>query len=365
MSLTTFDPRPAASRIIVGRGAVANPDPRFLPQRSEPSDDGWETDPELPERLETRLLAERARTVITRNQSPDVPFDHSVNPYRGCEHGCIYCYARPAHAFVDLSPGLDFETRLFYKADAARLLAEEIGKRSYLCQPIALGTNTDPYQPVERDQGVTRTLVEVLAAHGHPLTITTRSPLILRDLDLLQSLARRELVSVQISLTTLDDGLKRRMEPRAPSAAARLRAVRALADAGVPVGVLTAPLIPSINDMELEALLEAAAGAGAAYANWIFLRLPLEVAPLFADWLRLHYPDRAERVLSLVAQARGGRAYDPRFGVRMTGAGPYAALLEQRFAVAARRLRLSRSAPTLSRRHFRVPSEPLPQLALF
>ncbi|MEE4382261.1 MAG: PA0069 family radical SAM protein [Pseudomonadales bacterium] len=353
-----------APLVLTGRGAVSNPVGRFARERVEAQADGWDTDPELPEFLATTLLAERARTVITRNDSPDVPFDRSVNPYRGCEHGCVYCYARPAHAYVDLSPGIDFETRLFFKEDAPRLLARELAKASYVCRPMALGTNTDPYQPVERRTRLTRSLIEVLAAHGHPLTITTRSALVLRDLDLLVPLAERGLVSVAISLTTLDDELKRRMEPRAPGAAARLRTIRALRDAGVPVGVMTAPLIPAINDGELEALLDAAAEAGATHASWILLRLPHEVAPLFEDWLRAHFPERAERVLSLVAQARGGRRNDPRFGVRMTGSGPYAALLDRRFTVAARRLGLDGAWPTLTTRHFRVPGD-LPQLDLF
>lgn len=360
-------------RVRPGRGAVTNPEGRFAATRSVPVDDGWAWgDEDEGPSLVTEVLPERARTLITRNASPDIPFDRSINPYRGCEHGCIYCYARPAHAYVDLSPGLDFETRILFKADAERLLAEELAKPGYRCRPIAFGTNTDPYQPLERRLRVTRRLLELLSAHDHPVTITTRGAAILDDLDLLADMARRDLVSVGVSLTTLDDDLKRIMEPRTPSGAARLRTIRALRDAGVPVGVMTAPIIPAINDSELEALLEAAAEAGAERANWIMLRLPNEVAALFRAWLAEHFPDRAAHVLSLLRQSRGGRLNDPRFGARMRGDGAFATLIAQRFTVAVRRLGLSDRSPRLRTSGFRPPAPAeaeappaSPQLGLF
>jgi DNA repair photolyase len=278
--------------------------------------------------------------VISRNDSPDIPFTQSINPYRGCEHGCVYCYARPSHAYVELSPGIDFETRLFYKADAARLLRAELARPAYRPQPIMLGANTDPYQPVEKRLRVTRDILEVLWQARHPVTIVTKGALVLRDLDLLQDLARLNLVRVTVSLTTLDPELKRTLEPRAASPQARLRVIGALARAGVPVGVLTAPLIPAVNDAELESLLEAAAAAGATRAGYVLLRLPHEVKDLFRAWLEQHLPLRAAHVMSLVQQARGGRDNDPRFGHRMRGAGPWAAMLRARFELARKRLGL-------------------------
>ncbi|HSG89437.1 MAG TPA: PA0069 family radical SAM protein [Pseudomonadales bacterium] len=354
-----------ATRATAGRGAVTNPAGRFERTRSQWFADGWDTDPEVPESIATEVLPERARTIITRNDSPDVPFDRSINPYRGCEHGCVYCFARPAHAYVDLSPGLDFETRLFFKADAANLLRRELSRPAYECRPIAFGTNTDPYQPVERRLRVMRSLLEVCSEFEHPVTITTKGAAILDDLDLLTDMARRRLLSVAVSVTTLDDDLKRRLEPRTPSGRARLRLIARLRDAGIPVGVMTAPIIPAINDAELEDLLAAAAAAGAQRAAWILLRLPNEVAGLFRDWLTVHYPERAAHVMSLVSQSRGGRANDPRFGVRMSGTGPFAALIERRFDVAARRHGLQRSGDPLDRSRFRVPGAPAPQLDLF
>lgn len=348
-----------------GRGALGNPAGRFAVSVTQADADGWDTDPEIAASIATEVRAERAKSLITRNSSPDVPFDRSINPYRGCEHGCIYCYARPAHAYVDLSPGLDFETRLLFKADAAALLRRELSRPGYRCRPIAFGTNTDPYQPVEQRLRIMRALLQVCSEFEHPLTITTKGALILDDIDLLADLARRRLVSVAVSLTTLDDDLKRRLEPRAASASARLRVIRRLRDAHVPVGVMTAPVIPAINDHELEDLLAAAAGAGAGHAAWILLRLPNEVADLFRDWLQVHFPDRADHVLSLVSQSRGGRANDPRFGFRMTGTGPFAALIERRFALAARRLGLARVSSDLDCSRFRVPGSDSPQLGLF
>jgi DNA repair photolyase len=323
-----------------GRGAVTNPAGRFEGTQREATDDGWGSLDELPRRAETVLAADVPRHAITRNQSPDVPFDQSVNPYQGCEHGCIYCFARPSHSYWNLGPGLDFETRIFHKPGLARLLDRELGAPGYVCRPINLGANTDPYQPAEREHRTTRELLEVLLLHRHPVTIVTKGALVLRDLDLLAGLARLRLVTVFVSLTTLDDALKRVLEPRAASPAARLRVIRALADAGVPVGVLLAPMIPALNDHEVERLLDAAAGAGATRAAFMLLRLPHELGQLFEQWLREHYPARADRVLNLLRDSRGGRLNDPRFGHRMRGEGAYAGMLTARFQAASRRLGL-------------------------
>ncbi|AZL71611.1 PA0069 family radical SAM protein [Pseudomonas oryziphila] len=319
-----------------GRGTTANPHNRFAPNHSVGEDDGWYQEVPLTQGTEVRI--ELAKTIIARNTSPDLPFDRSINPYRGCEHGCIYCYARPSHAYWDLSPGLDFETKLIAKTNAAEVLEQQLSKPGYVCAPINLGSNTDPYQPIEREQQLTRRLLEVLLRYRHPVTIVTKGSLVLRDLDLLSELASQRLARVMISLTTLDDELKRTLEPRAAAPKARLRAIRVLREAGVPVGVLCSPMIPMINDSELERLLEAAKEAGAQSAAYMMLRLPLEVAPLFEQWLRDHYPQRADHVLSLIRQSRGGELYDSRFGARMRGEGVFAELLEQRFRKAARRL---------------------------
>jgi DNA repair photolyase len=320
-----------------GRGAVTNPAGRFEATSLEATDDGWGSLDETPRLADTVITADRPRHAITRNDSPDVPFDQSVNPYQGCEHGCIYCFARPSHSYWNLGPGLDFETRIFHKPGLARLLDRELSAPGYVCKPINLGANTDPYQPAERDHRTTRELLEVLLAHRHPVTIVTKGALVLRDLDLLAGLAALRLVKVHVSLTTLDDDLKRVLEPRAASPAARLRIVRALVRAGVPVGVLLAPMIPALNDHEIENLLEAAAQHGATSAAFMMLRLPHELGHLFEDWLREHYPARADRVLNLLREARGGRLNDPRFGHRMRGSGPYAELLAARFEAAGRR----------------------------
>jgi len=342
-------------RLLKGRGATINPEGRFAGTRQQAVDDGWFQEA-TPDSVATEVRAEAARTVISHNDSPDIPFSQSINPYRGCEHGCIYCYARPSHAYVDLSPGIDFETRLFYKADAARLLREELARRGYRPQPIMLGANTDPYQPVEKRLRVTRAVLEVLWETRHPLTIVTKGALVLRDLDLLRQLAAKNLVRVFISLTTLDAELKRTLEPRAASPQARLRAIAALAAERVPVGVLTAPMIPAVNDAELESLLEAAAAAGATHAGYVLLRLPHEVKDLFRAWLEQHLPLRAAHVMSLVQQARGGRDNDPRFGHRMRGAGPWAAMLRARFELARKRLGLSAErAPEPDLTQFRPP----------
>ncbi len=347
-----------------GRGAVSNPSGRFERFTREPLEDVEPTD-EPPRRLETTVIPERTRTIIARNDSPDVGFDRSINPYKGCEHGCIYCFARPTHSFLGLSPGLDFETKIFSKPDAARLLRDELGKPGYRCAILALGANTDPYQPVERELGITRSVLEVLHEHRHPVTIVTKSTAVLRDLDLLSSMARDDLASVNFSVTTLDPALARTMEPRAAAPHKRLEAMRALADAGVPVGVLASPMIPALNDAELERILEAAVAAGARWANYILVRLPYEVKDLFVEWLHAHYPQRAEHVLSLLRDMRGGRLNDPRFGERMRGHGPYADLLRKRFQVACRRLHLNDTRPTHDTSKFRAPAQQGAQRPLF
>jgi DNA repair photolyase len=320
---------------------VSNPAGRFEATRLEVADDGWGGLDEPPRRPGTVLLADRPRHAITRNASPDVPFDQSVNPYQGCEHGCIYCFARPSHAYWNLGAGLDFETRIFHKPGLATLLERELSAPGYQCRPINLGANTDPYQPAEREHRTTRALLEVLLAHRHPVTIVTKGALILRDADLLAELAALRLCSVAVSLTTLDDELKRTLEPRAAAPLARLRVVRELAGAGVPVTVLLAPMIPALNDHEMEALLQAAARAGARNAGFMLLRLPHELGTLFEQWLREHHPHRADRVLNLLREARAGKLNDPRFGHRMRGEGPYAALLAARFKAACRRFGLN------------------------
>ncbi|OHW39040.1 PA0069 family radical SAM protein [Pseudomonas sp. 06C 126] len=323
-----------------GRGTATNLHNRFAPTVSVAEDDGWYQ--EVPPTQGTEVRIETAKTIITRNTSPDLPFDRSINPYRGCEHGCIYCYARPSHAYWDMSPGLDFETKLIAKSNAAEVLEQQLSKPGYVCAPINLGSNTDPYQPIEREYKITRQTLEVLLRYRHPVTIVTKGSLILRDLDLLTALARQRLVAVMISLTSLDDELKRILEPRAAAPKARLRAIRVMRQAGIPVGVLCSPMIPMINDSELESLLAEAHAAGAQSAAYMMLRLPLEVAPLFEEWLGAHYPQRAAHVMSLVRQVRGGEVYDSRFGVRMRGEGPFADLLAQRFAKAIKRLGLDR-----------------------
>jgi len=305
------------------------------------------------------------RTIISRNDSPDIPFSQSINPYQGCEHGCVYCYARPTHAYLDLSPGLDFETKLFAKPDAARRLRDELGRRGYRCEPIALGANTDPYQPIEREWKITRSVLEVLAECDHPLTITTKGVLIERDLELLASMAAKGLVRVFVSIAMLDRELARKLDPRAPAPQRRLQMIKSLHAAGVPVGVNVAPVIPQLTDRDLEAVLEAAAAAGARHAGWTMLRLPLEVAPLFRDWLDVHYPLRAAHVMSLVRQIRGGKDNESRFGVRMGGQGEFADLIRRRFALACKRLGLNtdRDAP-LDTSRFRPPGA-ASQLDLF
>jgi DNA repair photolyase len=327
-------PRPAAR---TGRGAVSNPEGRFETTRAERVDDGWGSlDEELPP-LDTQVRPDPARSIISRNKSPDIPFDQSINPYRGCEHGCIYCYARPSHGYLNLSPGLDFETRLFFKQDAARLLEQELAAPGYRCSPITLGANTDPYQPIEREYRVTRSIIEVLGRCRHPFSIITKGSLIERDVDLLAPLARQQLVLALISVTTLSNELKRTLEPRTASPAARLRAIRTLAQAGIPVGVMVAPVIPVLTDAELERILEAAAQAGARSAGYVLLRLPHEVKDLFREWLATHEPLKAQHVMSRMQAMRGGRDYDSGWGTRQRGEGEYAQLLHARFQAACRR----------------------------
>jgi DNA repair photolyase len=338
-----------------GRGALANPPNRFDRQHAEPVDDGWHQD-EPPDSIATELRVDSTRSIIARNDSPDIGFDQSINPYRGCEHGCVFCYARPSHAYLGLSPGIDFETKLTYKPDAARLLREELARPGYACRYIMLGSNTDPYQPVERRLRVTRSILEVLAETHHPVAITTRSSLLLRDLDLLAPMAAQGLVSVVYSLTTFDPELKRHLEPRSASAPARLHAIRALRDAGVPVGILAAPMIPAVNDGELETILERAAQAGATHAGYVLLRLPLEVADLFRQWLQTHMPDRAAHVMSLIQGARGGQDNTSTFGERMRGTGVWARLLRDRFHLACRKAGLDTGHGTpLDTTRFRPP----------
>lgn len=354
-----------APQALKGRAAVSNQGSRFDREQRVRVDDGWGCDGGLPEKVRTVVMADTARSIISRNDSPDVPFDSSVNPYRGCEHGCVYCFARPTHAYLGLSPGLDFETQLFAKRDAAQLLTKELRSRSYVCKPLALGANTDPYQPVEREEGITREILAVCRDFNQPVSIITKSANVLRDLDILAPMAEQGLARVAMSITSLDRDLARTMEPRASTPSKRLDAVRALSGAGVPVAVLTSPMIPALNDHEMEAILEAAADAGATAASYILLRLPLEIADLFGEWLREHYPDRAERVLSLVRQTREGALYRSDFATRMKGTGAYAELLRSRFRLAVKRLGMDRRTWDMDCSRFRVPDAPVKQLSLF
>jgi DNA repair photolyase len=347
-----------------GRGAVSNRPGRYEAHDRTAVDEGWYMDEDLPP-LRTTLTPDATRTIIARNQSPDVPFDRSINPYRGCEHGCIYCFARPTHAFLGLSPGLDFETRLLFKPDAARLLDAELRHPKYQCDVIAMGTNTDPYQPVERGLNITRRILEVLAAFNHPVGIVTKSALVVRDLDILGPMAAKGLAQVCVSVTTLDRDLARKMEPRAATPSRRIATIRELAKAGVPTGVMAAPMIPAINDGELEAILEQAREAGASLASYVLLRVPLEIKDLFREWLETHAPNRTNRVLGLLRETHGGRLYESTFGKRMRGSGEYATLLKRRFEVAAKRLGLNERAVELDRGQFRAPPTSGTQLSLF
>ena len=355
-----------------GRGAVTNPPVRFEQRAASPFDDGWETLTadfgELP-KLPTSLTKDSTRSAISWNTSPDIGFDRAVNPYRGCEHGCVYCYARPTHAYLGYSPGLDFETKLIYKPEVADLLEKELRKPGYQARTLALGSNTDPYQPVERTLQLTRSVLEVMDKFNHPVGIVTKSAGVLRDIDILSSMAKRNLVRVYISLTTLDPHLARAMEPRAATPARRLHAIAELTRAGVPTGVLTAPMIPGLNDVELEKLLEAASRAGARHAGYVLLRLPHEIREMFEAWLHTHFPDRAKHVLSLVRDTRGGAMNDSRFHRRFSGQGVYADLLMRRFTRAARQWGLDQSREGLDCTRFALPGAAVPaaeaQLSLF
>ncbi|WKL41762.1 PA0069 family radical SAM protein [Sinorhizobium meliloti] len=330
-----------------GRGAALNISGRFEQKTREVFDDGWQTLEELPP-FKTEVQIEKPKTAITRNDSPDISFDRSINPYRGCEHGCIYCFARPTHAYMGLSAGLDFEAKLFAKPDAPRLLERELAKPDYKLRPIAIGTNTDPYQPIEKEWRIMRQILEVLKEANHPVMIVTKSAMVTRDIDLLAPMAEKGLARVGISVTTLDRKLARSMEPRASTPTKRLEALRAISEAGIPAGVLVAPIIPALNDHEIERVLDPAKSAGASDASYVLLRLPLEVSPLFRDWLLRNYPDRYRHVMSLIRSMRGGKDYDAEFGKRMKGSGPYAWQIGRRFELAAKRLGLN-----LTRRQLR------------
>ncbi len=345
-----------------GRGAVSNATGRFEPGRREHFDDGWESLLDQ-EPFKTEVREETVKTIVATNASPDLGFDRSINPYRGCEHGCIYCYARPSHAYWGYSAGLDFETKLTAKVNAAEALEKELSRPGYSAATIVLGANTDAYQPIERERKITRAVLEVLDRFSHPAAIVTKSALVVRDLDILSRLAGRGLIKVTLSVTTLDRRLARKMEPRAPTPDKRIEAIRQLSSAGVPVGVLTAPLIPALNDHELERILEACAQAGASEAGYVLLRLPLEISALFQEWLEAKFPDRARRVMSLVRSARGGKDYVSRFGERQTGTGAYADQIAARFQLALKRFGLNQRHLSLRTDLFRPPGEA--QLSLF
>jgi DNA repair photolyase len=348
-----------------GRGAKSNATGRYESLTRETFDDGWTELDEAPKKLRTVLHLERARKIVTTNDSPDIGFDQSINPYRGCEHGCIYCYARPAHAYVGFSPGLDFESQLFFKPDAAKLLEKELSRKGYQVRPIHIGGNTDPYQPIERGLRITRQVIEVLERFNHPFSIITKSALIVRDLDLYGPLAERNLVRTAVSVTTLDRKLARAMEPRAATPERRLDAIRRLSEAGVPCAVSVAPVIPGLNDHEIEAILERAAEAGASGAHFTVLRLPLEIKDLFREWLQSERPDRAGRVMSLVRQMRGGKDYDSQWNSRMSGQGPIADLIAARFRTAKKRLGMDRERLSLNVGRFQVPAKLGDQMDMF
>jgi DNA repair photolyase len=352
------------SNIRRGRAASTNASGRFEPLARVDTDDGWDSLADLPP-LKTEVALEAARHIITRNTSPDIPFDRSINPYRGCEHGCIYCYARPTHAYMGLSPGLDFETRLFAKPNAAKLLRAELMKPGYTAKPIAIGTNTDPYQPIEKTQLIMRGILEVLAELKHPVLITTKSAMVARDIDVLSSMAQEKLVHVSLSITTLDKRLARAMEPRASTPTRRLAAIEALSSAGIPTSVGASPMIPALNDHELEAILQAAHTSGATGATYILLRMPLEVRDIFKSWLVEHYPGRYRHVLSVLRSMRGGADYDARWGKRMEGTGPFAQVLAKRFKLVTERLGMRTKKPNLRCDRFLGHAATRAQLDLF
>jgi DNA repair photolyase len=347
-----------------GRGAHSNASGRFEPIARVAFDDGWQSLDDLPA-FKTSVTIDATRTIITRNDSPDISFDRSINPYRGCEHGCIYCFARPTHAYLGLSPGLDFESKLFVKPEAPRLLERELSASGYLPRTIAIGTNTDPYQPIEREYRVMRGILETLERCGHPVGIVTKSALVLRDLDILSRMAERHLVKVALSVTTLDPKLARVMEPRASTPARRLEALRQLSAAGIPTTVMVAPVIPAINDAEIERILDTAAALGVKGAGYVLLRLPLEVRDLFREWLMANFPDRCRHVFKLIRDMRGGKDYDSTFGKRMTGSGPIAWMIGRRFETACDKLGLNAAKTKLTTEHFVPPHRPAQQLSLF
>ncbi|HET7850556.1 MAG TPA: PA0069 family radical SAM protein [Pseudolabrys sp.] len=347
-----------------GRGATSNASGRYEPLARIAFDDGWRSLDELPA-FKTTVTVDATRKIITRNDSPDIGFDRSINPYRGCEHGCIYCFARPTHAYLGMSPGLDFESKLFVKPDAAELLEKELSATNYAPKVIAIGTNTDPYQPIERRYQVMRRILEVLDAAGHPVGIVTKSALVLRDLDILARMAERRLAKVALSVTTLDAELARKMEPRAATPMRRLETLRRLSQAGVPTTVMVAPIIPALNDMEIERILDAAAVAGVKEAGYVLLRLPLEVRDLFREWLEANYPDRADHVFKLIRDTRGGKDYDATWGKRMKGGGPYAWMIGRRFEMACEKLGLNQHRLSLDTSQFRPPQRDSGQLSLF
>jgi len=347
-----------------GRGAVSNAAGRYEPTARIAFDDGWRSLDELPP-FKTTVTLDATRKIITRNQSPDIGFDRSINPYRGCEHGCIYCFARPTHAYLGLSPGLDFESRLFAKPDAPELLERELAAPSYQPKVIAIGTNTDPYQPIERRYQIMRRILEVLDRASHPVGIVTKSALVLRDIDILARMAQRNLVKVALSVTTLDPQLARVMEPRAATPMRRLETLRRLNQAGIPTTVMVAPIIPAINDMEIERILDAAALAGVREAGYVLLRLPLEVRDLFRQWLDTNFPDRADKVFKLIRETRGGQDYDAKWGTRMVGKGPYAWLIGRRFHLACEKRGFNERKLQLSTSHYRPPKPATEQLSLF
>jgi DNA repair photolyase len=347
-----------------GRGAQSNASGRYEPQARIAFDDGWRTLDDLPP-FKTEVQVDVTRKIITRNDSPDIGFDRSINPYRGCEHGCVYCFARPTHAYLGLSPGLDFESKLLVKSDAAELLERELAAPEYQPKVIAIGTNTDPYQPIERRFQVMRRILEVLERAGHPVGIVTKSALVARDIDILARMAERKLAKVALSVTTLDPQLARTMEPRAATPSRRLETLRLLSQAGIPTTVMVAPVIPALNDMEMERILDAAQAAGVKEAGYVLLRLPLEVRDLFREWLMGSYPDRYRHVMKLVRDMRGGKDYDSTWGTRQTGTGPYAWMLGRRFELACEKLGLNRERTNLSIKHFKKPKADTGQLSLF
>ncbi len=352
------------SVVLKGRGASSNPDCRYQLDVRDSVDDEWYFD-QTADKIKTTVTRDSSKTIITKNNSPDVPFTNSVNPYRGCEHGCIYCFARPTHAYLDLSPGLDFESKLIIKPDAPKLLEKALRAKNYQCQPLALGSNTDPYQPIEREYKLTRQVLEVLAEFKHPVAIITKSSLIERDIDILSEMAKLNLAEVMVSVATLDKDIARTLEPRASSPSRRLKTIERLAAANIPTGVLVAPMIPVLTDPELENIVKRCAEAGVKKAGYILLRLPLEVAPLFEEWLQTHYPLKAEHVLTRIRDTRAGQLYNSEFGSRMRGEGPFAAIIGRRFDKVCRGAQLNTERLTLDTDHFRIPERFVPQMELF